>query len=163
DRLDRTGEPASGGGAARGAPLAARRPDQRLRARLAQLPRSSPEACPPHPRPPACQASPVPAPRGRRLGPDSARTRRARAPGAGAGGEREAAIAQSVDQARALWRIRESIPEAQFSNVKHDISVPVSKIPDFVARAGAALEKAFGKIDVYCFGHVGDGNLHYNV
>jgi len=78
-------------------------------------------------------------------------------------GEREAAIAQSVEQARALWRIRESIPEAQFTNVKHDISVPVSKIPEFVARAGQALEKAFGRIDIYCFGHVGDGNLHYNI
>jgi FAD/FMN-containing dehydrogenase len=78
-------------------------------------------------------------------------------------GSREAAIAQSLEQARALWRIRESIPEAQFSNVKHDISVPVSKIPDFVARAGAALEQAFGALDIYCFGHVGDGNLHYNV
>jgi FAD/FMN-containing dehydrogenase len=42
----------------------------------------------------------------------------------------EAVLAQSVEQARALWRLRESIPEAQFSNVKHDISVPVSKIPD---------------------------------
>jgi FAD/FMN-containing dehydrogenase len=39
----------------------------------------------------------------------------------------------------------------------------VSKIPDFVARAGAALEQAFGALDIYCFGHVGDGNLHYNV
>ncbi len=78
-------------------------------------------------------------------------------------GSREAAIAQSVEQGRALWRIRESIPEAQFSNVKHDISVPVSKIAEFVARAGAALAKAFGTIEVYCFGHVGDGNLHYNV
>jgi FAD/FMN-containing dehydrogenase len=78
-------------------------------------------------------------------------------------GEREAAIAQSVEQARALWRIREGIPEAQFANVKHDISVPVSSIPEFVARAGPALEKAFGRIDIYCFGHVGDGNLHFNV
>jgi len=78
-------------------------------------------------------------------------------------GSREAAIAQSVEQARALWRIRESIPEAQFANVKHDISVPVSKIAAFAARAGAALEQAFPGIEIYCFGHVGDGNLHYNV
>jgi FAD/FMN-containing dehydrogenase len=75
----------------------------------------------------------------------------------------DAAIAQSLEQARGLWRIRETIPEAQFTNVKHDISVPVSSIPDFVDRAGAALDAAFPAIEIYCFGHVGDGNLHYNV
>jgi FAD/FMN-containing dehydrogenase len=75
----------------------------------------------------------------------------------------DAAIAQSLEQARDLWRLRETIPEAQFTNVKHDISVPVSSIPDFVDRAGAALEAAFPDIEIYCFGHVGDGNLHYNV
>jgi FAD/FMN-containing dehydrogenase len=73
--------------------------------------------------------------------------------------EREAVLAQSVEQARALWRIRESIPEAQFANVKHDISVPISKIPEFIALADAALSP----LPIYCFGHVGDGNLHYNV
>ena len=77
--------------------------------------------------------------------------------------ERDAVLAQSGDQARSLWRIRESIPEAQFANVKHDISLPISRIPDFVASAGDALEAAFPQADVYCFGHVGDGNLHYNV
>ncbi len=76
---------------------------------------------------------------------------------------RDAAIAHSVEQARALWSIRESIPEAQFTNVKHDISVPVSSIPEFVERAGEMLRRRFGEIEVYCFGHVGDGNLHYNV
>jgi FAD/FMN-containing dehydrogenase len=78
-------------------------------------------------------------------------------------GEREAALAQSVDQARSLWRIRESIPEAQFANVKHDISVPVSRIPEFTRVAGAALAARYPGIEIYCFGHVGDGNLHYNV
>jgi FAD/FMN-containing dehydrogenase len=77
--------------------------------------------------------------------------------------EREAVIAQSGEQARSLWRIRESIPEAQFANVKHDISVPVSKIPEFTRLAGKALASAFPDAQVYCFGHVGDGNLHYNV
>jgi FAD/FMN-containing dehydrogenase len=77
--------------------------------------------------------------------------------------EREAVIAQSGEQARSLWRIRESIPEAQFANVKHDISLPISRIPDFVARAGTDLESSFPEIQIYCFGHVGDGNLHYNV
>jgi FAD/FMN-containing dehydrogenase len=79
------------------------------------------------------------------------------------GALRDAAIAQSVEQSRALWRIRETIPEAQFSNVKHDISVPVSRIPEFIDRAGASLAAGFGPIDIFCFGHVGDGNLHYNV
>src|SRR5262249_12015859 len=55
------------------------------------------------------------------------------------------------------------IPEAQFSNVKHDVSVPVSRVPEFIERAGDALEKAFPGVPVYCFGHVGDGNLHYNI
>jgi FAD/FMN-containing dehydrogenase len=76
---------------------------------------------------------------------------------------REAVLAQSGEQSRSLWRIRESIPEAQFANVKHDISLPISCIPEFVALADQALKSAFAKTDIYCFGHVGDGNLHYNV
>ena len=76
---------------------------------------------------------------------------------------RDAALAQSGEQSRELWRIRETIPEAQFTNVKHDVSVPVSRIPEFIDRAGRSLRERFGDIDVYCFGHVGDGNLHYNV
>ncbi|HEX6319219.1 MAG TPA: FAD-binding oxidoreductase [Burkholderiales bacterium] len=76
---------------------------------------------------------------------------------------RDAAIAQSGEQARALWRIRETVPEAQFTNVKHDISVPISRIPEFVAKAGQALAAALPGVQVFCFGHVGDGNLHYNV
>src|SRR5687768_9380952 len=78
-------------------------------------------------------------------------------------GEREAALAQSGEQGRSLWRIRESIPEAQFANVKHDISLPISRIPDFVERAGREIESSFPENQIYCFGHVGDGNLHYNV
>jgi FAD/FMN-containing dehydrogenase len=78
------------------------------------------------------------------------------------GALRDAALAHSGEQARALWRIRETIPEAQFTNVKHDISVPVSRIPEFVEQAGRALAAAF-PAQVFCFGHVGDGNLHYNV
>jgi FAD/FMN-containing dehydrogenase len=77
--------------------------------------------------------------------------------------ERDAVIAQSGEQARSLWRIRESIPEAQFANVKHDISMPISAIPDFIERTDRALRAAFGDTGVFCFGHVGDGNLHYNV
>jgi FAD/FMN-containing dehydrogenase len=75
----------------------------------------------------------------------------------------DAALAQSGEQARALWRIRESVPEAQFTNVKHDISVPVSKVAEFIERADARLAARFPDVRVYAFGHVGDGNVHYNV
>jgi FAD/FMN-containing dehydrogenase len=77
--------------------------------------------------------------------------------------ENEAVLAQSEEQARQLWRLRESIPEAQFSNVKHDISVAVSRTPEFIEQAGRALEAAFPGALPYVFGHVGDGNLHYNI
>ncbi len=79
------------------------------------------------------------------------------------GALRDAALAHSGEQSRALWRIRELIPEAQFTNVKHDISVPVSRIPEFVELAERALARVFPQLQIFCFGHVGDGNLHYNV
>jgi FAD/FMN-containing dehydrogenase len=79
------------------------------------------------------------------------------------GALRDAALAHSEAQASALWRIRETIPEAQFRNVKHDVSVPVSKVPDFIEQADAALERAFPGVTPYTFGHIGDGNIHYNV
>ncbi len=74
-------------------------------------------------------------------------------------------IAQSESQRQALWQIRESIPEANRrigSISSHDISVPLSLIPEFIVTAGAALEKQ-GDFRINCFGHLGDGNLHYNV
>ena len=74
-------------------------------------------------------------------------------------------LAQSVDQARRLWALRENISEAQKIegiSIKHDISVPVSRIGEFVERADAALQQAFPGIRIVAFGHVGDGNLHYN-
>jgi FAD/FMN-containing dehydrogenase len=77
----------------------------------------------------------------------------------------DAAIAESGAQRAALWRIRETIPEASQSEgllYRHDISIPVSRIPEFIAEAGAALERAFPGARVICFGHIGDGNLHYN-
>ena len=77
----------------------------------------------------------------------------------------DAVLAQSVEQAKRLWALRENISEAQkiegFS-IKHDISVPVSRIGEFVERADAALLQAFPGIRIVTFGHVGDGNLHYN-
>jgi FAD/FMN-containing dehydrogenase len=75
----------------------------------------------------------------------------------------DAAIAQSLEKARALWRIRESIPEAQFSNVKHDVSVPVSRTPDLIERLEQSIRQKFPAAQLYAFGHVGDGNIHYNV
>ena len=74
-----------------------------------------------------------------------------------------AVVAKNCTESKALWRIRESLPEAQFFNVKHDVSVAVSKVPELIERAGVALEAAYPGVAVYCFGHVGDGNLHYNV
>jgi FAD/FMN-containing dehydrogenase len=75
----------------------------------------------------------------------------------------DAALAQSGEQARALWRIRETVPEAQFTNVKHDIAVPVSKSAEFIERAGPRLAARFPDVRIYAFGHVGDGNIHYNI
>jgi FAD/FMN-containing dehydrogenase len=74
-----------------------------------------------------------------------------------------AAVAKNDAESKALWSVRESVPEAQFANVKHDISVAISKVPQFIERAGAALAAAFPGAAIYCFGHVGDGNLHYNI
>ncbi len=79
---------------------------------------------------------------------------------------RDAVIAESLQQANALWRIRESIPAGQArhgASIKHDISVPVSRISEFLARATPRLEKEIPGIRICPFGHVGDGNLHYNL
>jgi FAD/FMN-containing dehydrogenase len=75
----------------------------------------------------------------------------------------DAALAQSGEQARALWRIRETVPEAQFTNVKHDVAVPVSKSAEFIERVGPRLAARFPDVRPYAFGHLGDGNIHYNV
>jgi FAD/FMN-containing dehydrogenase len=78
----------------------------------------------------------------------------------------DATIAQSQQQADRLWALRESISEAQRRegpNIKHDISLPISAIPAFVDDAGAALVAAFPGAQLVIFGHLGDGNLHYNV
>ena len=75
----------------------------------------------------------------------------------------DVALAQSEGQAKALWQIRETIPEAQFTNVKHDVSVPVSSIPRMIDEGLADLAKAFPGCVGLIFGHIGDGNLHYNI
>lgn len=77
----------------------------------------------------------------------------------------DGAVATSEAQRAAFWRLRETIPEANRrigAVSSHDIAVPLSEIPVFLARADAALA-ALGPFRVNCFGHLGDGNLHYNV
>lgn len=83
-----------------------------------------------------------------------------------AGEVSDGVVAQSETQAKKLWALRENISEAQKIegiSIKHDVSVPVSRIPQFLATADAALAKAFPGVRVVAFGHVGDGNLHYNL
>jgi FAD/FMN-containing dehydrogenase len=78
----------------------------------------------------------------------------------------DAVVAQNETQAQALWALRENISDAQNvdgKNLKHDISIPISAIAQFVAATGAALEAAYPGVRPVNFGHVGDGNLHYNV
>ncbi len=78
----------------------------------------------------------------------------------------DAAVASSEAQAAALWALRENVSEAQKIegvSIKHDIAVPVSRIAEFIARADAALLAAFPQVRIVCFGHIGDGNLHYNL
>ena len=78
----------------------------------------------------------------------------------------DAVVAESTAQSKNMWHLREAIPLAQAQrgiNIKHDISLPVSNIPEFVARTDAALLRAFPGISIVNFGHLGDGNLHYNV
>jgi FAD/FMN-containing dehydrogenase len=82
-----------------------------------------------------------------------------------AGEAGDAAIARSETQAQALWALRENIAEAQKVeglSIKHDISLPVSCIPEFIDRSDAALAANFPGVRIVCFGHLGDGNLHYN-
>jgi FAD/FMN-containing dehydrogenase len=78
----------------------------------------------------------------------------------------DAAIAASVDQAQAFWRIRLGLSEAQGhagGSIKHDVSTPLSKVADFVVKATAAVEKHLPGARVVAFGHLGDGNIHFNV
>lgn len=78
----------------------------------------------------------------------------------------DAVLATSTSQSIGLWQLREHIPLAQAAagkNIKHDISLPVSHLPEFIERTDAALQAAFPGCQVVCFGHLGDGNLHYNV
>ena len=78
----------------------------------------------------------------------------------------DAVVAENIAQARQLWHIRESIPMAQAEeglNIKHDISLPVSRIPAFCAETDVLLKREITGVRLVNFGHLGDGNLHYNV
>ncbi|TWG89623.1 FAD/FMN-containing dehydrogenase [Mesorhizobium sp. J18] len=78
----------------------------------------------------------------------------------------DAVIAQSTAQAEAFRNLREALSESQKpegGSIKHDISVPVVSIPDFIEQAGKAVQKVVPGSRVACFGHMGDGNLHYNI
>ncbi|HWI85089.1 MAG TPA: FAD-binding oxidoreductase [Sphingomonas sp.] len=78
----------------------------------------------------------------------------------------DAVVAGSEAQADALWKLRESIAEAERVDgpaAKHDISVPVSAMPDFLIAARTAVEARFAGARVLAFGHLGDGNIHFNV
>jgi len=78
----------------------------------------------------------------------------------------DAVIAGSAAQGAALWRLREEHSEAQKragANVKNDVSVPVSKVPELIARASEACQALLPGIRIVPFGHLGDGNIHFNV
>ena len=78
----------------------------------------------------------------------------------------DAAVASSLEQSNAMWHLREAIPLAQSAegpNIKHDIALPVSAIPRFVEDTDAALLRHFPGARLVDFGHLGDGNLHYNL
>ena len=78
----------------------------------------------------------------------------------------DAAIAESVAQAQSFWKMREEMSWAQKpegGSIKHDISVPVASIPAFIHEADAAVLEMIPGARIVCFGHIGDGNLHYNI
>jgi FAD/FMN-containing dehydrogenase len=83
-----------------------------------------------------------------------------------AGLVRDAVLARGERERAALWKIRETIPEAQRHEgpgLKHDISVPVSALPEFVERGGAWIAAHVPQARLIAYGHVGDGNLHFNL
>jgi FAD/FMN-containing dehydrogenase len=78
----------------------------------------------------------------------------------------DASLATSIAQSQAMWKLRESVPEAQRhhgASLKHDISVPVSRIPELIERGAELVRRLAPEGDLVSYGHVGDGNLHFNV
>src|SRR5580692_4421075 len=85
---------------------------------------------------------------------------------AAAGIVKDAMLATSLSQAQAMWKLRESVPEAQRrhgASIKHDVSVPVSAIPTLIEKGSALAVKLAPEGDVVSYGHAGDGNLHFNL
>ncbi|MEH6459418.1 FAD-binding oxidoreductase [Chitinimonas sp. JJ19] len=83
-----------------------------------------------------------------------------------ASGGENAVLAQDGSQAKALWALREHIPAAQTRqgpSIKHDLALPISAIPAFIAEAASLLKQWLPQVRPVVFGHVGDGNLHYNL
>jgi len=79
---------------------------------------------------------------------------------------RDAALATSLAQSQAMWKLRESVPEAQRhhgASLKHDVSVPISSIPTLIERGTELVHRLAPEGEVVSYGHVGDGNLHFNV
>ena len=78
----------------------------------------------------------------------------------------DAVIAQSHAQAQAIWALREAVPEAQKregGSIKHDISVPVSRVADFLGKGTQLVERLIPNVRTCAFGHIGDGNIHFNL
>ena len=85
---------------------------------------------------------------------------------ASAGVVKDAMLATSLAQAQAMWKLRESVPEAQRrhgASIKHDVSVPVSKIPELIERGSELAQRLAPEGEVVSYGHAGDGNLHFNL
>jgi D-lactate dehydrogenase (cytochrome) len=85
---------------------------------------------------------------------------------AAAGALKDAMLATSLAQAQAMWKLRETVPEAQRrhgASIKHDVSVPVSAIPTLIEKGSALALKLAPEGDVVSYGHAGDGNLHFNL
>ena len=83
-----------------------------------------------------------------------------------AGGVADATIAANAEQAQAFWRLRDGLSEVQRNeggSIKHDVAVPLSRVADFIVEADAAVETMLPGIRVVAFGHLGDGNIHYNL
>ncbi|WP_374764299.1 FAD-binding oxidoreductase [Yunchengibacter salinarum] len=72
-------------------------------------------------------------------------------------------VARSLEQRNTIWKMRESITEGQGRTLRHDISVSIAEIPAFIARLHEAVEAELPGVEVVNYGHVGDGNLHFNV
>ena len=78
----------------------------------------------------------------------------------------DATIAENETHALSLWKLRESLPEAELhegGSIKHDVSIPIPNVPDFIQKASDAVEKAIPGVRIVAFGHLGDGNIHFNV